>query len=289
MISYEASIGHGDVSTLFRTKNSSTLFLLHKIPITLYFCMKYRHFLMTSDNIELMASNKNWNHRLTIPMYLTLIKMAINEMFKRIKTIRLFCPRSLIILLTLSASPLFAATYIQVAAYSSLPSITFHSTAKAEILSTPKMAQTKSSLVATTHITPTIDKAQPAQIYHHPTPTPPLIPTRLWNLRQVDIRRVIEEVSRETGKNFIVDPRVQGKISIISTTPINAHAVYQMFLSALNVLVSGKNTGMGCHFLLQGIFLTQESNPRLLSLLHWQADALTLSHLGSPHIVVDAY
>ena len=32
----------------------------------------------------------------------------------------------------------------------------------------------------------------------------------------------------------------------------------------------GKNTGMGCHFLLQGIFLTQESNPCLLCLLHWQ-------------------
>ena len=29
---------------------------------------------------------------------------------------------------------------------------------------------------------------------------------------------------------------------------------------------SGKNTGMGCHFLLQGIFLTQELNLSLLSL-----------------------
>ena len=26
----------------------------------------------------------------------------------------------------------------------------------------------------------------------------------------------------------------------------------------------GENTGVGCHFLLQGIFLTQESNPGLL-------------------------
>ena len=30
-----------------------------------------------------------------------------------------------------------------------------------------------------------------------------------------------------------------------------------------------KNTGVGCHFLLQGIFLTQGSNPCLLHLLHW--------------------
>ena len=32
----------------------------------------------------------------------------------------------------------------------------------------------------------------------------------------------------------------------------------------------GKNTGVGCHFLLQGIFLTQVSNLSLLCLLHWQ-------------------
>ena len=36
----------------------------------------------------------------------------------------------------------------------------------------------------------------------------------------------------------------------------------------------GKNTGGGCHFLLQGIFLTQGSNPCLLYLLHWQAGSL---------------
>ena len=44
---------------------------------------------------------------------------------------------------------------------------------------------------------------------------------------------------------------------------------------------SGKNTGVVCHFLLQGVFLTQGSNPHLLCLLHWQADSLPLSHLRS--------
>ena len=39
---------------------------------------------------------------------------------------------------------------------------------------------------------------------------------------------------------------------------------------------------MGCHFLLQGIFLTQGSNPNLLQFLHWQVDSLPLSHLGRP-------
>ena len=44
----------------------------------------------------------------------------------------------------------------------------------------------------------------------------------------------------------------------------------------------GKNTGVGCHFLLQGIFLTQGSNPCLLCLLHWQADSLLLHHVETP-------
>ena len=50
----------------------------------------------------------------------------------------------------------------------------------------------------------------------------------------------------------------------------------------------GKNTGAGCHFLLQGIFQTQGSNLRLLCLLRWQVDSLLLCHLGSPllHLIV---
>ena len=44
----------------------------------------------------------------------------------------------------------------------------------------------------------------------------------------------------------------------------------------------GKNTGVGCHALLQGIFPTQRLNPRLL---HWQADSLPLHHLEKPMFV----
>lgn len=58
---------------------------------------------------------------------------------------------------------------------------------------------------------------------------------KTWNLRNADIRAVIAEVSRMTGKNFIVDPRVQGRISIISTTPISDKELYQVFLSMLQV------------------------------------------------------
>lgn len=67
--------------------------------------------------------------------------------------------------------------------------------------------------------------------------TNPTIPqnSKLWNLRNADIRAVIAEVSRITGKNFVIDPRVQGKISIVSSTPMSDRELYQVFLSVLQV------------------------------------------------------
>ncbi|NCT57599.1 MAG: type II protein secretion LspD [Legionella sp.] len=59
--------------------------------------------------------------------------------------------------------------------------------------------------------------------------------TKLWNLRDADIRAVIAEVSRVTNKNFLIDPRVQGKISIYSSEEITDKELYQVFLSALQV------------------------------------------------------
>ena len=48
----------------------------------------------------------------------------------------------------------------------------------------------------------------------------------------------------------------------------------------------GKNTGVGCYFILQGIFLSQGSNPHLC-LLHWRVDPLPLTQLGSPIFIAE--
>ena len=45
----------------------------------------------------------------------------------------------------------------------------------------------------------------------------------------------------------------------------------------------GKNTGVGCHVLLQAIFPTQESNP---GLSHCRQILLCLSHKGSPYLCI---
>lgn len=50
-----------------------------------------------------------------------------------------------------------------------------------------------------------------------------------------DIQTVIDAVSKYTGQNFIIDPRVKGKVTVISQRPMDADQVYQVFLSILKV------------------------------------------------------
>ena len=50
----------------------------------------------------------------------------------------------------------------------------------------------------------------------------------------------------------------------------------------LSIGFPGKNIGVSCHVLLQGIFLTQGLNPGLLCLLHEQVGFLSLAPPGSP-------
>lgn len=65
------------------------------------------------------------------------------------------------------------------------------------------------------------------------------------NLKDADINTVIATVSEMTGKNFILDPRVKGKVTVISSHPMEAEDIYQVFLAVLNVhgfaTVPGKN------------------------------------------------
>lgn len=53
------------------------------------------------------------------------------------------------------------------------------------------------------------------------------------NFKDTDIREVAEMVSKVTGKNFLIDPRVKGKVTVISAAPIDGDALYSTFLSIL--------------------------------------------------------
>ena len=54
--------------------------------------------------------------------------------------------------------------------------------------------------------------------------------------------------------------------------------------SSVHGIFSGKNAGVGCHFLLQGIFPTQGSNLCLLHLLHRRVDSLPPVASGRPAV-----
>lgn len=55
------------------------------------------------------------------------------------------------------------------------------------------------------------------------------------NGTDVDIKEMIQQISALTGKNFIIDDKVKGKITIISDKPMNKEMAYQAFLSALEI------------------------------------------------------
>ena len=65
-------------------------------------------------------------------------------------------------------------------------------------------------------------------------------------------------------------------IKVVSDCFVTPWTVALQFLCPWNF--PGKYTGVGCCFLLQGVFWTQGLN---FHLLHWQADSLPLSHQGS--------
>ncbi|NNM53003.1 MAG: type II secretion system secretin GspD [Pseudomonadales bacterium] len=55
------------------------------------------------------------------------------------------------------------------------------------------------------------------------------------NLKDADISALVAEVAEITGKNFVVDPRVKGTVTVISTQSLNKDQVYDLFLGVLDV------------------------------------------------------
>mgnify|MGYP001816566546 FL=1 len=65
--------------------------------------------------------------------------------------------------------------------------------------------------------------------------TPVIADEITLNLKDADIRALISTVSKFTGKNFIIDPRVKAKVTVISANTLTPEAVYEVFLSVLQV------------------------------------------------------
>jgi general secretion pathway protein D len=59
--------------------------------------------------------------------------------------------------------------------------------------------------------------------------------THTLNLKDADIQVLIATVSEITGKNFIIGPNVQGKVTVVSARPMKPDEIYDVFLSVLRV------------------------------------------------------
>ena len=92
-------------------------------------------------------------------------------------------------------------------------------------------------------VTPAIHAVNPA---HKPIHYQKIGPTRpvkqhnqaryIWNYHDADIRAVIASIAQLTGKTFLVDSMISGKISIMSKKPMTVAELYQVFLSMLQSL-----------------------------------------------------
>ncbi|MHA7879265.1 MAG: type II secretion system secretin GspD [Saccharospirillum sp.] len=60
-------------------------------------------------------------------------------------------------------------------------------------------------------------------------------PTYQLNMQDAEIKEVIDLVARVTGKSFIVDPRVRGRVTVISDRELTADAIYEIFLATIEV------------------------------------------------------
>lgn len=65
----------------------------------------------------------------------------------------------------------------------------------------------------------------------------PIALAQTWtpNFRESEILEVILAVQDATGKTMVVDPRVRGQITVMSSTPLDAEAYYSLFLRALDI------------------------------------------------------
>jgi general secretion pathway protein D len=68
-----------------------------------------------------------------------------------------------------------------------------------------------------------------------PPPKPEEGATITPNYKDADLSQIIQAVAEVTGKNFIIDPRVNAKVTMLSATPMSPAAFYEAFLSVLQV------------------------------------------------------
>jgi general secretion pathway protein D len=87
------------------------------------------------------------------------------------------------------------------------------------------------ALAAALLVSSTLPAAPPVKTQQDKQDTPTITP----NYKDADLSQIIQAVAEVTGKNFIIDPRVNAKVTMLSSTPMSPAAFYEAFLSVLQV------------------------------------------------------
>jgi general secretion pathway protein D len=64
-------------------------------------------------------------------------------------------------------------------------------------------------------------------------PLTPASAQHVLNLRDADIRAFIQDAARVTGRTFIIDPAVQGRVSVVTQRPLSQSEYFELFLSTM--------------------------------------------------------
>jgi general secretion pathway protein D len=100
------------------------------------------------------------------------------------------------------------------------------------------LATTALVLVTSALVTPSLSGNAIAQTTPStPSPSPATPPTDMvtMNMRDADIRTLIQWISDQTGRNMVVHKDVQGKVTVLSSKPVTKAEAYRVFLSVLQV------------------------------------------------------
>jgi len=65
------------------------------------------------------------------------------------------------------------------------------------------------------------------------SPLAPLSAQHVLNLRDADIRAFIQDAARVTGRTFVIDPAVQGRVSVVTQRPLSRSEYFELFLSTM--------------------------------------------------------
>ncbi len=83
------------------------------------------------------------------------------------------------------------------------------------------------------------------------------------NLKEADIRAFIAQVAQITGQTFVVDQRVKGQVTVISSAPMNAEEIYSLLLTVLQVNGYSAVTSGGVIKLIPNTTAKQENTPMM--------------------------